>query len=74
MNLPDTQVKRAYAKSLAALEYIRDTFGMVEIRQMLKLMAAKTDFSSILQRELQLTYPAFEADVTASVARRFGSP
>lgn len=74
MNLPDIQVKRAYAKSLAALEYLRDTFGMVEIRQMLKLMAAKTDFSSILQRELQLTYPAFEADVTASVVRRSGSP
>ncbi len=74
MNLPDAQAKQAYAKSLAALEYLRDTYTMAEIRQMLKLMAARTEFSAILQKELQLTYPAFEAEVAASVAKRYGSP
>lgn len=70
MSLPDTQAKQAYAKSLAALEYLRDTHGMVEVRQMLKLMASKPEFSSILQQELQLTYPGFEAVVTAYVLKR----
>jgi tetratricopeptide (TPR) repeat protein len=74
MNLPDLQAKQAYAKSLAALEYLRDTYGMVEIRQMLKLMASKPRFSSILQQELQLTYPRFEAEVTGYVVKRYGNP
>jgi tetratricopeptide (TPR) repeat protein len=73
MNLPGTQAKQAYAKSLAALEYLRDTHGMTEIRQMLKLMASKPQFSSVLQQELQLTYPGFEAEVTAYVLQRYGS-
>ena len=74
MNLPDSQAEKAYAKSLAALEYLRDTYGMVEIRQMLKLMASKPGFSSILQQELQLTYPRFEAEVTGYLLRRSGNP
>jgi tetratricopeptide (TPR) repeat protein len=74
MNLPDVQAKQAYAKSLAALEYLRDTHGMVEIRQMLKLMASKPGFSSILQQELQLTYPSFEEEVTGYVLKRYGNP
>jgi len=74
MNLPDSQAEKAYAKSLAALEYLRDTYGMVEIRQMLKLMASKPGFSSILQQELQLTYPSFEAEVTGYLLRRSGNP
>ena len=74
MNLPDLQAKKAYAKSLAALEYLRETYGMVEIRQMLKLMASKPTFSSILQEELQLAYPRYEAEVTGYVLKRYGNP
>jgi len=73
MNLPGSQAKQAYAKSLAAVEYLRETYGMVEIRQMLKLMATKPTFSSILQQELQLTYPGFEAEVTGYVLKRYGN-
>jgi tetratricopeptide (TPR) repeat protein len=72
MNLPDTQAKQAYAKSLAALEYLRDAHGLVEIRQMLRLIAAKPDFGSILQQELQVTYPQFEAEVTAHLVQQYG--
>jgi tetratricopeptide (TPR) repeat protein len=74
MNLPGLRAKQAYVKSLAALEYLRETYGMVEIRQMLKLMATKPTFSSILQQELQLTYPRFEAEVTGYVLKRYGNP
>jgi len=46
---------------------------MVEIRQMLKLMASKPTFSSILQQELQLTYSRFEAEVSGYVLKRYGN-
>jgi tetratricopeptide (TPR) repeat protein len=74
MSLPGLQAKQAYAKSLAALEYLRETYGMVEIRQMLKLMPTQPIFSSILQQELQLAYPRFEAEVTDYVLKRYGNP
>jgi tetratricopeptide (TPR) repeat protein len=74
MNLSDLQAKQAYAKSLAALEYLRETYGMGEICQMLKLMASKPTFSSILQQELQLDYPRFEGEVTGYVLKRYGNP
>jgi tetratricopeptide (TPR) repeat protein len=73
VNLPDPQAKQAYAKSLAALEYLRDAHGMAEIRQMLRLMTSQPDFGSILQQELQMTYPNFEEEVTAYVLQRYGS-
>jgi tetratricopeptide (TPR) repeat protein len=74
VNLPDTQARQAYAKSLAALEYLRDAHGMAEIRQMLRLMASKPEFSSILQQELQMTYPRFDEEVAAYVLQRYGKP
>jgi tetratricopeptide (TPR) repeat protein len=73
MKLPDTQAKQAYAKSLAALEYLRDAHGMTEIRQMLRLMVSNPEFSSILQQELQLTYSRFEEEVTAYILQRYGN-
>jgi hypothetical protein len=73
LNLPEQQANRAYAKSLAALEYLRETYGMGEICQMLKLMASKPS-SSILQQELQLDYPHFEEEVTAYLVKRYGKP
>ena len=56
-----------------ALEYLRDTHGMGEIRRLLKLIPSNPDFSSILQDELRLTYPAFEQEVASYVVKRYGS-
>jgi tetratricopeptide (TPR) repeat protein len=72
-DLPRDQVGMAYSKSLAALQYLRDTFGMAEIRRMLKLIATSPDFNSVLQNELRMNYPAFEQNVAAYIEKRYGS-
>jgi tetratricopeptide (TPR) repeat protein len=61
----------AYAKSLAALEYLRDTYGMNEVRQLLGAMAAQPDFDSVLQLQLHLTYATFDKDVGAYLQKRY---
>ena len=72
VSLPPDQVPLAYAKSLAALEYLRDTFGMGEIRKMLTLMPSSADFGAILQDEIRMDNPAFEEQVASYVAYKYG--
>ncbi len=73
VNMPSDQVNLVYAKSLAALEYIRDVGGMGEICNLLKAMPARPDVNSLLQDELRLGYPEFEQEVANYVAKRYGS-
>jgi tetratricopeptide (TPR) repeat protein len=72
LDLPADQVGLAYAKSLAALEYLRDTCGLGGIRRLLKLMPANPEVNSLLQRELRLDYTAFEQEVANYIAKRYG--
>jgi len=73
MVLTGDQVGLAYAKSLAGLEYLRETFGPGEIQRLLKLIPANPDFNSLLQDELRLSYPAFEREVGTYIDKRYGS-
>jgi tetratricopeptide (TPR) repeat protein len=73
MDLPPDQVGLAYAKSLAGLEYLRDTFGPGEIPRLLKTMAANPDINSLFQDQLRLSYPAFEQEVATYTVKRYGS-
>ncbi len=73
LKLSPDQVEMAYAKSLAALEFLRETYGMAEIDRLLKLMASNPDFGSLLQQQLQLKYPELEEKVAAYVEKRYGS-
>lgn len=73
MGLPDDQVALGYAKSLAALEYLRDTYGMGAIRRLLKLLPASSSLDSLLQDELRLSYSAFEQEVANYIVKRYGS-
>ena len=61
-----------YAKSLAALEYLRDTFGMGEVRRMLRQMPS-SDFATILQDEVRMSYATFEEEVANYVVKKYGS-
>jgi tetratricopeptide (TPR) repeat protein len=72
LNLPRDQVALAYAKSLAGLEYLRTTFGMGEIRNLLKAMPSQPDFGVLLQDQLHLTYPAFEQEVANYIVKKYG--
>jgi tetratricopeptide (TPR) repeat protein len=73
LNLPQDQVALAYAKSLAALEYLRTTFDMGEIRNLLKAMPSQPDFGVLLQDELHLSYPAFEQEVANYIVKKYGT-
>jgi tetratricopeptide (TPR) repeat protein len=73
LNMPQEQVVLAYAKSLAALEYLRTTFDMVEIRNLLKAMPAQPDFNVLLQDELHLSYPALEQEVANYIMKKYGT-
>lgn len=73
LKLPPITVPVAYAKSLAGLEYIRDTYGMLEIRQLLKAMAGTPDFSALIQQELHIDYDAFETEVASYIVKKYGS-
>jgi tetratricopeptide (TPR) repeat protein len=73
LNLPRDQVALAYAKSLAALEYLRATFEMGEIRNLLKAMHSQPDFGVLLQDELHLSYPAFEQEVANYIVKKYGT-
>jgi tetratricopeptide (TPR) repeat protein len=73
MKLPEDQVAPAYAKSLAALEYLRETYGMAEIRQLLKAMASNPDFNALIEKDLRLNYASFETEVSSYVEKKYGS-
>jgi len=72
MGLSNEQVGLAYAKSLAALEYLRDTYGMGEVRRVLKLLPASASVDSLFQDELRLSYGDFEKEVANYVVKRYG--
>jgi tetratricopeptide (TPR) repeat protein len=71
-DLPPSAVPLAYAKSLAALEYLRETDGQVEIQRLMKLMAHQPDFSALLQSELRMSAVEFDQAVGTYLARRYG--
>ena len=57
---------------MAALEYIRDVFGMGEVRRMLRQMPT-SDFDTLLQDETRMSYAAFEEEVANYVVKKYGS-
>jgi tetratricopeptide (TPR) repeat protein len=72
-SLPPDLVALVYGKSLAALEYLRDTYGMAEVRRLLRAMPSNPDLNSLFQDELQLSYPALEQEVADYVVKRYGA-
>jgi tetratricopeptide (TPR) repeat protein len=73
MGLSNDQVGLAYAKSLAALEFLRDTYGMGEIRRLLKLFPASSSVDTLFQDELRLSYSDFEKEVANYIVKRYGA-
>jgi hypothetical protein len=73
MGMSNDQVGLAYAKSLAALEYLRDIYSMGEIRRLLKLFPASSSVDSLFQDELRLNYSDFEQEVANYIVKRYGS-
>jgi tetratricopeptide (TPR) repeat protein len=72
LDMPQEQVLLVYAKSLAGLECLRNTYDMAGIRNLLKAMPAQADFAALLQDQLHLTYPAFEQEVADYLKAKYG--
>ena len=73
MSLPADQVGLAYAKSLAALEFRRDRYGMAEIRHLLTRIPSDPDMDSLFQNEIHLSYESFEHEVANYIVTRYGT-
>ena len=72
MGLGNDQAGSVYAKCLAALEYLRDAFGMGEVRRMLRLMPS-SDFPTILQDEIRQSYPDLDEGVSSYIEKKYTS-
>ncbi len=72
-NIPPEQVTLAYAESLAAVEYLRDTQGLGELRRLLRALAGNPNFEDLLGQELRSNYSEFQHDVAQYVEKRYGS-
>jgi tetratricopeptide (TPR) repeat protein len=63
----------AYDESLAAAAFIRDTYGMSDIRRILERLAQGGSPEDVLQEVLHLNYPQFEHELGSYMAQKFGS-
>lgn len=73
LKLSPDKVGPAYAKSLAGIEYLHETYGMAEIHQLLKALAGNSDLGGLIQQDLRITYPNFETEVASYIEKKYGS-
>ena len=73
MGLSPQEASLAYAESLAAAEYLRDTYGFSTIVRMLKRIPTSPSFAALLQSSLRTDYDDLENAVARFVANRYGS-
>ena len=62
----------AYAQSLIAAEYIRDTYGLSDLAQVLKRIGEGQSTESALRSTIQSGYAQFELELTRHLRRSYG--
>ena len=62
----------AYAESLAAAEYIRNTYGMSDLARILKRLGEGQSVESSLRSTVHLGYAELESEVTAYLKKNYG--
>jgi tetratricopeptide (TPR) repeat protein len=73
VGLPREEAPLSYAESLATLEFIRDVYGVGEIRRLLKAMPSAISLNSLFQTELRLSYENLQQEVANYVVRKYGA-
>jgi hypothetical protein len=63
----------AYDESLAATVYIRDTYGMSDLRRLLEHLAQGGSMEEAMREVLRLDYKRFEADLSDFLVKKYGS-
>ncbi|HWR16105.1 MAG TPA: tetratricopeptide repeat protein [Terriglobales bacterium] len=73
MGFTTSQATLAYEQSLAATVFIRDTYGIDDIRRLLEHLAQGGSMEDALRDVLNTDYSRFEQDLTQFLATRYGS-
>jgi hypothetical protein len=63
----------AYAESLAAVEYINDTYGMSDVRRLLERIGRGDSTEAALRGTLNVGYGQFEQDIATYLTSKYGS-
>ncbi|MGH9643490.1 MAG: peptidase MA family metallohydrolase [Terriglobales bacterium] len=74
MNFSTPEASTAYAESLAAAEYIRDTYGMGEIQRILERFSQGSGSEGALRATIHSDYHQLRDDVSRWLADRYGKP
>lgn len=70
MHMQADEARLAYAKSLLTVEYLRQTYGMGQIRRLLLDMPKQPDFEALLESDLNLDYSSLEQNLLADLQRQ----
>jgi hypothetical protein len=73
MNLEGREASMAYVQSLAVTEYLRDTFGMDDIRRILERIGDGASTESALQSTVHCSYASLEQDLGRYLKDRYGT-
>jgi tetratricopeptide (TPR) repeat protein len=73
LNLKGDEAAVAYVESLAVTEYIRDTYGMDDLRRILQKIGEGTSTEAALRTTLHSGYSQLEQEVGRYLANRYGT-
>ena len=72
MHFSTPEAMLAYDESLAAAEYLRDTYGMSDIRRVLERLAQGSSTEAALRATIHSDYRQFETDIGRFLQRKYG--
>jgi Tfp pilus assembly protein PilF len=68
-----TEASVAYAESLAAVEYIRNTYGLSDVTRILQRLGEGQSVESALRSTIHAGYAELEAEITNYLKKNYGS-
>jgi hypothetical protein len=72
MTLSGTRAYIAYAESLAAVNYINDSYGLSEVQRILERLSQGNSTEGALRATLHCNYGQFELDLGRYLADKYG--
>ena len=72
LNLSAGQASVAYAESLAAAEYLRDSYGMSDIARILERLSQGSSTEAALRATVHLDYRQLRDEMTRGLRERYG--
>jgi hypothetical protein len=73
VNFTPEEASVAYAESLAAVEYIRNTYGMSDLARLLQRLGEGQPVESALRSTIHEGYAGLEAEVTNYLKKNYGT-